>query len=305
MRLRHDERARGLARAAYRTLEPYHLVAYFAPLLRRLSAEWGTDWRTQYAGMRAAPMGPVAPAVVAAAFYNFRPAELARAWEKAQLVGLERLDAHRDTVLDVTLGEALGEAAADPELADLAKQLRDIAQGVPRHGRPLGAAWADREWPEDPHLSLWQTSAVCREWRGDGHVAVLLTAGLDPVEALQLNLALTPDGTRRGPRLGPRRVQRTRGWHAGEWAAGLESLRSRGLVEVLEEAPEGDEPAHRLTAAGAELVQTVEDRTDDLAASVWVDVPDAEDLFRRARRFVKPVIDAGILPGTPRRPSAP
>src|SRR5690554_4920171 len=112
MRPRHDERARQLARAAYRTLEPYHLVAYFAPLLRRLSAEWGTDWRTQYAGMRAAPLGPVSPAVVAAAFYNFRPAELARAWEKAQLVGLERLDAHRDTVLDVTLGEALGELAA-------------------------------------------------------------------------------------------------------------------------------------------------------------------------------------------------
>jgi hypothetical protein len=301
MRRRHDERARELARAAYRTLEPYHLVAYFAPMLRRLSAEWNTDWRTQYVGMRAAPMGPVSPAVVAAAFYSFRPAELGLAWEKAQVVGLGRLDAQRDAVLDLTLGEALGELTVEPELAELAHRWREIASAVPRHGRPLGSAWAEKEWPETPHLVLWQASAVLREWRGDGHVSALLLAGLEPVEALQLNLALSPDRSRRGPRLSPRRLQRTRGWHRAEWEEGLESLLTRGLVERLEEPPEDDAPGHRLTAAGAQLVEDLEATTDDLAAAIWVDVPDAEDLVQRTRRFVKPVIDAGILPGTTRR----
>ncbi len=31
---------------------------------------------------------------------------------------------------------------------------------------------------------LWQAATVPREHRGDGHLAALLTAGLDPVEAL-------------------------------------------------------------------------------------------------------------------------
>jgi hypothetical protein len=301
MRLRHDERARGLARAAYRTLEPYHVVTYFAPALRRLAAEWNTDWRTQYVGMRAAPMGPVSPAVVAAAFYNFRPAELSLAWEKAQVVGLGRLDAQRDAVVDLTLGEALGELTVDPQLAELARRWREIASSLPRHGRPLGAAWADRDWPDTPPLVLWQASAVLREWRGDGHVISLLLAGLGPVEALQLNLALSPDGTRRGPGIGPRRLQWTRGWHRNEWEAGLESLLSRGLVERTEAPAEHDAVGHRLTPAGAELVEQLEATTDDLAAAVWVDLPDAEDLMRRTRRFVKPVIDSGILPGTTRR----
>lgn len=301
MPMTHDAQARGLARTAYRTLEPYHVLAYFAPLLRDLATEWGMHWRTQYVGMRAAPMGEVSAAVVAAAFYNFKAEEVARAWERAEIVGLGRLDAQRDAVLDRTLRDILGEAADSEELAELADRFRDVAQAVPRHGRPLGAAWADRDWPAEPHLSLWQASAVCREWRGDGHVAALVLAGLDPVEALHLNVSRSLDGTRRGHLLGARRLQRSRGWTPQEWAAGEQRLLARGLVEPADGPADPDLPAHRLTPAGAALAGRIEEQTDDAAASIWVGVPDAAELFQRVRPFVTKVIDAGIVPGTRRK----
>jgi hypothetical protein len=39
-------------------------------------------------------------------------------------------------------------------------------------------------WPDEPHLVLWHAIAILREHRGDGHITALMTAGLDPCEAL-------------------------------------------------------------------------------------------------------------------------
>ncbi len=57
------------------------------------------------------------------------------------------------------------------------------------HGRPLFGAHAELPWPAAPHLALWHAQTLLREYRGDGHVALLTTAGLTPVEALALNEA--------------------------------------------------------------------------------------------------------------------
>ena len=46
-------------------------------------------------------------------------------------------------------------------------------------GRPLFAAHMQLPWPDEPHLVLWHAATLLREHRGDGHVAALLTAGLD------------------------------------------------------------------------------------------------------------------------------
>ena len=40
--------------------------------------------------------------------------------------------------------------------------------------------------PTSHRLALWHATTLIREHRGDGHVAVLLGAGLDPVESLVL-----------------------------------------------------------------------------------------------------------------------
>ncbi|MDQ3527439.1 MAG: hypothetical protein M3424_06075, partial [Actinomycetota bacterium] len=175
-------------------------------------------------------------------------------------------------------------------------------------GRPLGAAWAARPWPQAPHLVLWQASAVWREWRGDGHVAALVSSGLDPVEALVLSAAESADGRPRGVKMGAEQLRRSRAWSEQEWAAGVHGLRERGLIEATGEVGAGGEMEaagevgrHRLTADGTRLADELEEQTDDASAAIWADTADAADLLKRVRPYVKKVIDAGILPGTTRK----
>lgn len=304
----HGTELRSVARTAYATLEPYHALAYFAPRLRPLAKDTGLSWRAQYVGMRAAPMGPCSPAVVSAAFFNFRAAELEQAWRDALGVGLDVLDRQREGLLDEVLPEVLAERTVDPELAELADRFRGIVEAVPGAGRPLGAAWAARPWPQAPHLVLWQASAVWREWRGDGHVAALVSSGLDPVEALVLSAAESADGGPRGVKMGAEQLRRSRAWSEQEWAAGAHGLRERGLIEATGEVGAGGEMEaagevgrHRLTADGTRLADELEEQTDDASAAIWADTADAADLLKRVRPYVKKVIDAGILPGTTRK----
>ena len=66
--------------------EPIHAVTYFTPEGRSAYEQAGLRgfWRGYFAG-RAAPLGAAGPAVVAASFFNFAPAFVARAipgvWE--------------------------------------------------------------------------------------------------------------------------------------------------------------------------------------------------------------------------------
>ncbi|MDQ2757997.1 MAG: hypothetical protein M3Y71_15830, partial [Actinomycetota bacterium] len=83
MTLRNDERERGLARAAYQTFEPLHLLAYFGPHVDATREALGIGWLGSYVGMRAAPLGPVPGPVVAATFYGFSPPAVDKAWRLA------------------------------------------------------------------------------------------------------------------------------------------------------------------------------------------------------------------------------
>ncbi len=145
-----------LARAAYKTLEPFHVTAYFNPELGSAYEDTGLDGHAWYVGARAAPMGPCAPSVVAAAFYNFNPALIERAWPAAVAVGLETVSDRRWTLLDSVLGTALGSLANAPALAALAGRLGDIGDTASFAGRPLAAAWhsADRRGTASRPLAL-------------------------------------------------------------------------------------------------------------------------------------------------------
>jgi hypothetical protein len=70
----------GTARRMWALAEPYHALTYFADESRAVAEAHGLRgfWRGYFA-MRAAPLGPVGPAVVTAAFYNFAPSFVARA----------------------------------------------------------------------------------------------------------------------------------------------------------------------------------------------------------------------------------
>ncbi len=283
-----------LARAAYTTLEPFHVTAYFNPELGSAYEDTGLDGHAWYVGARAAPMGPCAPSVVAAAFYNFNPVLIEQAWPAAVAVGLDAVSDRRWALLDSVLGAALGSLASEPDLATIAERLRSIGDAASFAGRPLAAAWHSTERPDVPHLALWHSITVLREWRGDGHLAALIDAELDPAEAAVFHEAVrpTPQPGRRA--LGKRITQLTRQWSETEWDSAAERLAVRGL---LTNSAEGE----TLTEAGTALDRHIEERTDAMASAVWKTVPDAEQLITSARPYVKAVIDAGFLPGTKKR----
>ncbi|GAB3292806.1 hypothetical protein EK0264_11755 [Epidermidibacterium keratini] len=290
---RHSERERGYARLAYQTFEPLHLIAYFAPAVRETSKSMGLSFAPSYFGFRGAPLGNTNAAVVTAAFYNWNPSVVEEGWGTA----LEKYDvadliAAREDIADKTLSELLGEDAQSDALVRLVDQLNALLQKGKRAGRPLGAANLALPVSDKPHVALWQAMTTFREWRGDGHVNALDVNGLEPVEALVFHEATHPDPKVKASRMGRAQTQKSRRWSDEEWMGAAESLRDRGLVEI-----DGDN--QKLTAAGADLYKKIEDETDDAAASIFVGVTDADEIFAAARPFVKKVIDSGFLPGAP------
>jgi hypothetical protein len=277
-----DHRSRRL----WRALEPVHTVTYFAPEPRAACEALGTKgyWMSYFA-QRAAPLGAAPPELVTALFYNFHPGLVSRAVPDVWAVADPgRFLAVRLAAVGVVLERVLGpEVLGSDELAEAAGIARDAALAAPTAGRALAAANAALDWPQAPHLVLWHAQTVLREHRGDGHVAALLAAGLDPVESLVLFVAEHA--------VDPGWLRQRRGWSEQEWAAAVDRLTGRGLLG-----------AEGLTAAGAALRVEVEARTDLLADAPWAAVGDA-----RAQRLVDlagPVVAAvlaggAFLPGNP------
>ena len=289
MTFQHDERARGLARQAYKSLEPLHLVAYFGPQVGEVVKAEGLGFYASYVGMRAAPLGACAPAVVSATFYNWNPEVVESGWRKAlESHSPDQLLQARERIADQALTGAFGELLGSDQLPRVVDRLNAILAKAAKAGRPLGAANLDLHRDLEPHVALWQATATWREWRGDGHIAALVANGLPAVEALVLHESEHPDPAVTST-LGKATTQKTRSWTDEQWGAAADSLRARGLLEP---------DAERLTTAGADLYQLIEDQTDDAAASIWAGVNDAEELLAAVRPFVKAVIDAGLLPGT-------
>jgi hypothetical protein len=263
-----------LARKTWRTVEPLHGMIYFVPEAADAYERLGITGRAGYFASRAAPMGPVAAELVIATFYNFNPdlvrAAIPRAWDIAtpgELVGARF--AAVDGAFRRVLGNDVVESAAMERAAVLARQLADNA-GTRVEGRPLSAGHVDLPWPEEPHLVLWHAQSIMREYRGDGHIALLVTHGLSGIDALVTHAASgdVPSGVLRA----------TRGWSDEQWDAAVRSLAERGWLA------EGDGLA--LTEWGAAQRQEIEDQTDALAAAPYVAL--GEDGCAELRALTRP-----------------
>jgi hypothetical protein len=253
-----DEQQRAQERATTRRmwhlLEPVHALTYFSPEVVEAGTALGLKgfWHVYFAA-RVAPMGPVGPEVCGAAFFGFAPEAVRRALPSAwdvttpTAVIAARDAAVRGVLVDVL--DAAGDAATSiAEAADLAAT---AVAGCRPAGRVLFAAHTALPRPDDPVLRLWWAATLLREHRGDGHVAALVGAGLDGLEANVL-MAGTGAVTRE-------RMQGSRSWGDDAWEAALAGLAERGLV-----GRDGG-----LTDAGRALRAEVEDRTDDLAREPW------------------------------------
>ena len=170
-----------------RTLDPLHSVAYFVPDVGERFGALGMQGRTPYFAARSAPMGAVVAHVVVATFYNFNPglvaASIPGAW---QMASPETVTEIRYSIVEEALPQVLGESLVNSaELARAADVLSRVAEAIPdADGRPLYAGHAELPWPQSPHSRLWHAITLLREYRGDGHIAALLTYRLSGLEAL-------------------------------------------------------------------------------------------------------------------------
>ncbi|MET9406417.1 hypothetical protein ABZX90_11725 [Streptomyces sp. NPDC002935] len=271
-------------RRCHNVLNPLHSTHYFSPELRRELAAVGIeDERAGYLAARAAAMGAVGAGVVTATFFNFRHELVAEhvpaVWRTASP---EAVLAARVRAVDATLRRLLGEdVIVSKDVAEAAELALRAAEACGRTARPLYAAHADLPVPEAPHLALWHAATLLREHRGDGHLAVLLDAELDPVEALVSHTAT-------GKGMAPRWVLGTRGWSRQDWEAASGRLRERGLLDT-----EGE-----LTPAGAALRQDIEARTDRLDRAPYEHLGTAgvERLTEIAKGLLMTAFAAGAFP---------
>lgn len=246
--------AAAVARRMWVRFEPYHDTTYFTPESRAAAEAVGAKggWMGYFA-MRAAPLGAVPPELVIATFYNFHPAMVRRAipdaWEIAEPAVFL---AARLAGVDGALRRLLGPDVVDgPELAEAAELAGQAAAAATIAGRPLAAANALVSASDTPHLALWQATTTLRESRGDGHVAALVTADLDPCETLVLFAA------HHG--IDPAYMRSARRWSEQEWQDTTARLTDRGLVTAT----------GAITDAGTELRAWIEARTDEAAAAPW------------------------------------
>ncbi|MEU6576634.1 hypothetical protein [Streptomyces sp. NPDC046805] len=271
-------------RRCHNTLNSLHATHYFSPDLGRELAALGlTHPRAVNFAVRGAALGPVGPGTVAATFYNYKYDLVARhvpaVWETA---APEQILAARARAVDATLRRLLGEeAVASEEMAEAARLALRAAEACARGGRPLYSAHADLPVPEEPHLAFWHATTLLREHRGDGHIAVLLSAGLDGLEAVVTHTAT-------GKGMAPKWVFTTRGWTEEDWAAAGGRLRERGLLDS----------AGELTERGVALREEIEAETDrlDRAPYEHLGAAGVDRLTELGTGFAHAALTAGAFP---------
>ncbi|WP_328979307.1 SCO6745 family protein [Streptomyces canus] len=271
-------------RRCHNPLNSLHAAHYFSPDLgRELAAIGVTHPRAVNFAVRAAALGPVGPGAVTAAFYNYKHELVAEhvpaVWRTA---APERVLAARARAVDATLRRLLGEqAVASDEMAEAARLALRATEACSRAARPLYSAHADLPVPQEPHLAFWHAATLLREHRGDGHLAALMSAGLDGLEAL-----VTHTATGRG--MTPPWVSTTRGWTQQEWDAAVGRLRERGLLDA-----DGE-----LTERGVAMREEIEAETDrlDRAPYEHLGAEDVRRLTELAIGFARTAMAAGAYP---------
>ena len=231
-----------------------------------------------YFAARSAPFGVVPTAVVTATFYNFAPERVAKAlpaaWDVASPTDALRARQESAVAALRRYGVTDDDAVAAAELAEKA------ARSAPLDGRPLFAANAALDWPDEPVARLWHAVTLLREQRGDGHVAVLATLGVSGRECNLLHAA--------AGRVPQEMIMRSRDYDDEQWDHYRELLARRGLLD-------GD---GALTDAGRDLKQRIEDTTDRLALSALdtLDDDEVERLFLALTPITRKVVAAGDVP---------
>lgn len=265
-----DQPAASLARGLWTLYEPVHAVAYFAPQAAEAMQDAGLRgfWRGYFAG-RSAPLGPVGPAPVVALFGSFSPSMVERAlpavWALATPEAALRARAQGAAA-------AIRACVGAVDVTATVEYLEQVAHELPVAGRALAAANAALPTDGDPFERLWQAVTTLREWRGDAHIAALVSHGLAGLEILVLRCLLDIDRAH---------MQPARGWSDTDWALATDRLTERGLL--VDGA---------VTPLGRDQIAMAERATDDASL-----LGSAEEM-RELGRLLRPIAMscASVLP---------
>ncbi len=115
---------------------------------------------------------------------------------------------------------------------------------------------------------------LLREFRGDAHIAALVTAGLDGLDALILHAA---SGT-----IPTVFLKSTRGWGDDEWDATVALHRDHGWLMP----DDGNNSEPKLSAAGAAMREEIEIATDRACILPWAAI--GSHSTERLRELIKP-----------------
>jgi hypothetical protein len=261
--------------------EPIHDLIYFSPRRTEQADALGLRgfWMGYFA-FRSAPLGAVPPEVVGAAFFGFHRSRVRRALPDAwSYTTVQQALAARNAAVDAAMAD-LGPIDRLDEAAELAWQAASAADVA---GRPLAAAHQAEPRSDNPRIALWQATAVLREHRGDGHVAVLVARGIGPVESHLLKSGSGESDEQT--------LKTHRAFPDEEWAAARAGMVERGWLDA-----DG-----RLTAAGAAEHDAVEAATDAAAERPWQAIGPAATA--RLRDLLDPIAGAVHTSGLIRYPN--
>ena len=262
-------------RKFWRTIEVIHTVVYFTPEAKSAYKAIGLrGYWSGYFASRSAPLGTPGPDVVTSTFFGFAPDMVAKAipdaWDRAnrdEILATRRILANR--ALQSTIGSEDG-------VAEVADALLDAADRVSYAGRPLAAAHHALRAPESPFDRLWHATSVLREFRGDGHNAVLTAANVGPVDANLMQVAIGKAGDDQ---------QALRGWSDEEWAAGYDRLVARGWLDRNEGLTDAG-------LGGREEIEALTDAASNDAVAHLQETPVSDSLLGWARAIIR----SGAIP---------
>ena len=261
-------------RKFWRTLEALHTVVYFTPEAAPAYKAIGLrGYWSGYFASRSAPLGTPSAELVTATFFGFAPEMVGKAVPDAWKL------ADRDEILatrKILATRALDSIIGTEDVLHVADALLEAAEGLSYAGRPLAAAHHALPTPETPMARLWHATSVLREYRGDGHIAVLTAADVGPVDANILQVAIGKVGDDQ---------QSLRGWSDEAWAAGYDRLVARGWISPEEGLTDAG-------LAGREEIEALTDATSNHAIEPFLGTGIADSLLTWARAVTR----SGTIP---------
>jgi hypothetical protein len=268
-------------RALRDAIEPFHSICYFAEDVKARYLELGMHPWASYFGQRAAPMGAVGAEVVTSTFYGFSPSLVAKSvptvWSR---LSPEQAWEDRVSSVGAVLARSVAAATTDEDLERAIAIGEQMVSAFVPGGRPLGTAHAAMPRPPGRLPHLWVVVSALREYRGDGHVAALVTHGVGPLESMATSTGYS--------NLSLRFHQRGRGWSEDDWSAGVERARVAGWLD----------DSGRLTDAGESMRQNVERSTDATMSEVIgaVSQPDAAFFTKLVGALSRTLVESGGFP---------